>query len=370
MNRRGMSDGGPMARAGCAPFIVLTLPRSRSAWLSRFLTYRDWHCGHDELRHMRQIEDARSWLAQPATGTVETAVAPFWRLARHLRPDVRFVTIRRDPEEVAESIVRCGLASDLDATVRAMRRLDHKLGQIERRTGARSFRFEDLAREEVCADLFEHLLPYRHDSARWAELDRQNVQINVPALNRYVAAHRTQIDRLGAIARQKSLALLSSRRVPDVAGLNVGFEPFRELLRDGAPLIREHIAEVGEHPDNLSRKNLPLLQAIDDAGGMQVTVARSNGRVFGYLITTLGESLEQAGRQWACHTAFYASPDYPGLGLKLQRKAAEGLRARGVHEVAMRAGVRGSGDRVSALYRRLGAEPFGEFYRLELGGAA
>ncbi len=28
------------------PFVVFGLPRSRTAWLSRFLTYGDWVCGH------------------------------------------------------------------------------------------------------------------------------------------------------------------------------------------------------------------------------------------------------------------------------------------------------------------------------------
>lgn len=350
-------------------FLILGLPRSRTAWLSRFLTYRDWICAHDELRHVRQIEDVRSWLAQPNTGTVETAAAPFWRLALHLRPDLRIVTIRRDPEEAAESAVRCGLVSDLDAATKLMRRLDHKLGQIERRVpGVRSYRFEELNDQQTCADLFEHLLPYRFDADWWRKCAAEDVQIDVPALNRYVEAHRPQLDRIAAIARQKSLALLHSRRVSDNGALTVGFESLRSLLRDGERAMREHCAEVGEHPDNWAGKNLAQLQANEDVGRLQVAVARCNGRVFGYLVTAIGDSLEAEGRTWACHTAFYASPDYPGLGLKLQRRAVEGLRVRGIHEVAMRAGVRGAGNRVSALYRRLGAEPFGEFYRLELEG--
>ena len=29
-------------------FIVFAMPRSRSYWLSRFLSYEGWHCGHEE----------------------------------------------------------------------------------------------------------------------------------------------------------------------------------------------------------------------------------------------------------------------------------------------------------------------------------
>lgn len=349
------------------PYVIFCLPRSRSTWLSQFLTFGDWSCGHDELRHARQLEDVRSWLSQPMTGTVETAAAPFWRLAQHFSPDVRFVTIRRDPDEAAASAAAAGYGEGL---ADAFAKLDRKLGQIERRTRCRSFRFDDLVDEQVCADLFEYLLPYKLSHTRWAVFDRKNVQTHATPLIRYVEAHRTQLDRLSAIARQKSLALLNGRRAPDVGGLTIGFEPFRDFLRGGSELIREHIAEVGEHPDNLAGKNLDQLQALDDAGAMQVTVARCNGRVFGYLITVLGESLEAAGRLWACHTAFYASPAYQGLGLKLQRRALEGLRDRGVFEVVGRAGVRGAGERQSVLYERLGFEPFGNYFRIQLGEAA
>lgn len=350
------------------PFLLLGLPRSRTAWLSRFLTYGNWFCGHDELRCMRQLEDVKSWLAQPNTGTVETAAAPFWRLALHLRPDLRIVTIRRDPDEAARSAVRAGLGDDLGLMTALMHRLDRKLGQIERRTGCRSFRFEDLAREDVCADLFEHLLPYRHDAAHWRALDQENVQINVPALNRYVRAHGPQIERLGAIARQRSLALLSSRPIRDKDSLSIQCEPLANLQRDGQALMREHTATVGEHPDNFTSKNFALFQGFEDIGALQVVTARSNGRLFGYLVTVIGPSLEAENRSSACHTAFFASSDAPGLGLKLQRAAAEFLKERGVYEVAMRAGVRGDGDRTGALYRRQGAEPFGELYRLPLIG--
>jgi hypothetical protein len=52
--------------------------------------------------------------------------------------------------------------------------------------------------------------------------------------------------------------------------------------------------------------------------------------------------------------------------MKLQRASLAALRERGVDEVVMRAGHRGSGPRLGTIYRRLGAEEFGNLYRLEL----
>src|SRR5215472_6751131 len=85
------------------------MPRSRSKWLSQFLGYGEWQCGHDELRHCRSLDDVRSWLSQPCTGTVETAAAPFWRLLRAMAPGVRIVTVHRPVAAVAASLRRGGM---------------------------------------------------------------------------------------------------------------------------------------------------------------------------------------------------------------------------------------------------------------------
>lgn len=347
-------------------FLILALPRSRTTWLSEFLSYGDWYCGHDEIQYMRQMEDVKSWISQPKTGTIETSVVPFWRLAFDLNPNLKIVTIRRDPVEAAKSAVSAGLGTDLDSMVKYFKYLDHKLNQIEKRTGCRSFKYEDLTQESVCADLFEYVLPYKHDSERWLTLTNNNIQINTNALVRYVQAYRMQLERLGGIAKQKSIMLMTSSRYRETPEVTLKFESFKNLLTNGKTILQEHCATVGESPDNYITKNLSLLQAYDDIGALQVTVAESNGRIFGYLVTIIGESLESPGRLSGCHTAFYGSTDFPGVGYKLQRKALEGLRSRGVYEVVMRAGVRGSGERISTLYRRMGAEPFGTYYRLQL----
>ena len=49
------------------PFVVLSLPRSRSYWLSRYLSYGGWHCGHEEIRHARTLSDVRGRVGKPLT---------------------------------------------------------------------------------------------------------------------------------------------------------------------------------------------------------------------------------------------------------------------------------------------------------------
>ena len=360
-------------------FVVLALPRSRTTWLSRFLSYGDFHCGHDQARYVRGMEDVRAWLSQDCMGTVETEVARWWRLIRAIRPDTRIAVIRRPVAEVVESALRLDLRGVCDlnreALTAEMNRLDRALDQIERHLpDALSVRFEDLAEEATCARLFEHLLPYRHDPAWWAACAPITLLTDMRALLRYAIAHR---DLLAGAARLALADIRSRRRarhprsLPSPPGLTVREEPFDLAWPAAQALVAEHCALVGEPPDEGTRKNLPVLRHLAAAGALEVVTARRDGEMVGYLVSVLGPSLEAVGRVSATQTTFFASgrSGAVGVGMALQRASIENMRARGVYEIIMRAGVRGAGPRMGALYRRLGAAEFGQLYRLQLGAA-
>lgn len=350
-----------------APFVIFGLPRSRTFWVSRFLTYRDWVCGHDEARHVRAIEDVRSWMAQRNVGTVETAASPFWRL---LAAGIRVAVIRRSVDEVVASTDATGVAIDRDAYVARLRLRSMKLDQIEKRVpGALSVRFSDLAREDACAALFEHCLPYRHDSEWWRDMDAANLQINLPAMMGYACAYAPQLRRAAFICGSEIRSKLGrERKLAELDGMTFQEETLDVVLRDGKVLFREHCVVVGEDPESHLTKNIELLHRLEGFKSLHVMTARCNGRMFGYLASILGPSLESATTKVATQTTFYASKDVPGLGLRLQRAAIAAIEARGgVWDVVQRAGVRGSGSRIGSMYRRMGAVEHGQLYRLRLG---
>ena len=195
------------------PFFVLGLPRSRTFWLSKFLTYREWTCGHEELRHIRSFEDAKSWMTQPFTGSAETALAPFWRL---IPPDTRLVIVRRPVEEVKDSLLRLNLGDggsfDPAALDRLLKRTDAKLDQIAARwPGTLEVSFDALHHETVCAQIFEHCLPYGFDADWWRLVSQFNLQASMPALMRHHKAFGPQLDRFSKIAKQKTLSDLALR---------------------------------------------------------------------------------------------------------------------------------------------------------------
>ena len=346
-------------------FIVLALPRSRTKWLSKFLSYGDWICGHDELQHMRSLDDIATWLTQPHVGTVETAAAPFWRL---LPPAARIVTVRRPVPDVLASLARYGVSGEgVTAIVRAC---DRKLDQIECRVpGVLTVRFDDLAREEVCASVFEHCLQLPHEPTWWRTIRMRHVSGNLAAQVRYCHAFLPQLLKLGRTARQRILADMARPTTPP-DGMTLQEEDIDTWFRDAKPLIREHMIVTGQDVDDYKAKNEPLLRRAAAAGFIQIITARSNGRMFGYLMTLIGPSLDAEDRTEALHLPFFVSKDCPGgLGLKLQRAALEALRKKGINDVFARAGVRGAGPRLGILYRRLGYEEFGTMHHFNLNRA-
>lgn len=343
------------------PFVVFSLPRSRSAWLSKFLSYGPFHCAHDELRHCRSLADVESWLAQPCTGTCETAASPFWRL---LKPGVRVVTVTRPVDEVLASLRRGGLVFE-DAVMRpVLRHHEAKLRQIAARLpDVLTVTFEALRDEATCARVFEHCLGLPHDSAWWQRWAGENVQRNMQEFLRYAIAYAPQTEALRRLARHEMMRRLHRPAVMD--GVTFQREPLRRAFsdRDGIRLMSEECVMLGEQPEAWREMNIPMFQRLEARGNLHIYTARSNGRMFGYLVTALGEAFHARGQVEADQVSFFADPSWPGLGRKLQQASIEDLRARGVTRVLM---FQPDQTRVGLVYRRLGAKQTGQRFVLEL----
>jgi GNAT superfamily N-acetyltransferase len=359
------------------PFVVIALPRSRSYWLSRFLSYGSYECGHDQARYVRSIDDVKAWLAQNFTGTAETAAAPWWRLIRGIRPDAKILVVRRPVQEVVDSLMRLDLKGigtfKRDILTREMERIDRCLNRIEREPNVLSVRFHDLVDEAVCRAVFEFCLPYCHDHDRWQRMAGQNLQGNMAAEMRYCLAFQPILRNAAHTICRQMRRELGARRSSTIECGDVTFqeESLERFWADAQPLFAEHCAAVGEEEGNFLNKNRDLFARLEAAGAWQIVTARSNGRMFGYLCSIVGPSLENAKTITATQTTFFASKDAAGmgLGLKLQKAAIAFARNRGVSEIYMRAGTRGSGPKMGALYRRLGAEPSGQQFKISLGAA-
>jgi hypothetical protein len=298
------------------PFLVLSLPRSRSTWLSRFLTYRQWFCGHEQALHFREIADARSWLAQPFTGSAETGVARWWPILKREFPDTRIAIVRRPVDEVVESLMtlgpKIGVTYNREPLLVEMHRQNRALDQIAKRFPAVSVNYDELATETGCKTIFEHCLGMEWDQKWWKAWNPIKIECDMRQTMRYVTTHQPQLKT----ANQHFLSLVRPRRSWELRSLDSGVvmqvEPFNQFWHDAGDLFREHCETVGETEE--AEFNIPLMRKLDDAGCGHIVTARLNGRMMGYLCSVISPSLKH-GNLTALQTAFFVTKDAAGLKL-------------------------------------------------------
>lgn len=173
------------------PFLIYALPRSRTAWLSYFLTYKDWHCSHDIVTDIHSIQELKDFFSQPYVGSAETGLVEGWELAERLMPQIRRVVIRRSLKDVKASLAKFGINADKD-----IERRSALLTQVTQRPGVLTVTFDDLNTEEGCKKVFEHCLQLPFDHEHWLALKDKNIQVDMEKWLEKLAKNRDGISAL------------------------------------------------------------------------------------------------------------------------------------------------------------------------------
>lgn len=173
------------------PFIIYALPRSRTAWLSTFLTYGDRRCGHDIVVEMPDLKKIQAFFSIPNVGTVETGMVSGWKLVKKLVPDIKMVVIRRPILDVKSSLLKFGLESDEE-----LERRDKLLDEIQAQPDVLSISFDELNYPIFCKEIFEHCLELPFDKRWWVSLKDKNIQIDMKKQMEKIQQVRPQIENL------------------------------------------------------------------------------------------------------------------------------------------------------------------------------
>ena len=172
------------------PFVVFALPRSRTAWMSRYLSYDGrFLVGHDIAARSDSIEGFFRNFDEGLSGTVETGAMMGWRLFREKFPDAPIVTVRRPITDVELSLAQFGVyprEGDLKARAAI-------LDEIEKEPGMLTMSFRDLYSASNRRRVFEHCLRRPWDPHWDAKLAPVNTQIDVVAALKAVAENQNAI---------------------------------------------------------------------------------------------------------------------------------------------------------------------------------
>lgn len=165
-----------------APFLILGLPRSRTAWLSVFLTYGNIVC-HHELVGKHGIDALWSEMQYgdgEFRGNADTLAALYLDEIIQAMPDIRLVVVQRKPSEVVDSM----RAKGFFASEQAIEKLSPYIVKAANLPGTLNVRFEALSEEATLRELQEHIAPGEPwHPWRFEALRDLNVQMSMNALN-------------------------------------------------------------------------------------------------------------------------------------------------------------------------------------------
>lgn len=173
------------------PFLVLGLPRCRTAWLAEFLSMPGRRCLHEPSKTYTGIEDLEAALADDRAAIADSALTLRWRDILRLRPAARIVVMHRPLRDILRSLDTIGLR--LPGTERVLDILERERMALLAHGGVMSVAFEALEREEVCADIFRWCHHAEMPRRRWLQWGGVRVQANVPEMLAIIAGNRAGI---------------------------------------------------------------------------------------------------------------------------------------------------------------------------------
>jgi hypothetical protein len=335
------------------PFVIFGLPRSRTTWLSRFLTYGPWVCCHDALLSLDSVAGLRELLSLPETGLCETGMSFAAPLIRRYFPNCRFVVVRRPLADIEASLSRSpGWEGSRDYLAEEEKRLE----AISAMPGTLTVTFDQLNGMQACQEVFEHCLQLPFDEEWWAALAPQDIQIDMAA----------SVAR--SVERTPQMAALMAEAARLLAPVTIQEESWEAVLRDGQELFAAHYAEADPFPGFAFDPDYGLVGTLAAGGWLQIMTARAAGKMVGYLFFTLEPSIACRSLTFAAQNVFFVHKAFRGAtGLRLHRAAVRALKARGdIYELVLRAGVVASGPKLASLFRRMGAADYGHLFRLRM----
>lgn len=198
-------------------FIICGLARSRTKWLSEFLTYKDHTCGHELAVTFRKPSDYKKYFSNPNVGSAETGVAQGYWLIKEACPDIKTVLVRRKLQDSVDSVLDIDLKGvaiyDKDLLTKHFTYTDRILDKISKEPGVLSTSYEDLKYSQTCKKIFEHCLPYEFDIKHWGSLKNKNIQVDFREHLKYYHENISEINEFKRLCKLEMIQLKRAGKI-------------------------------------------------------------------------------------------------------------------------------------------------------------
>ena len=147
-------------------FLVFAMPRSRSYWLSHFLSEPARECDHDPSIFFTGRDNMSKYLQNPDMAAVDTALLRIWPDVVAAAPDAKYAILTRNMADAERSLMREGLSIDQARTVNR-RHMQDSMDFLASGVSCEVFSFDMLDTEYGCARVWEYCLDKPFNREKW-----------------------------------------------------------------------------------------------------------------------------------------------------------------------------------------------------------
>lgn len=176
------------------PFLIVSLPRSRTFWLSHFLSYGDVRCLHEPSIHFTSLADLAGLLDRPNTGAADPMLTLLWERAKGYRQDLLLIAVRRAVSDVIASGEALGIRDP--GVERLVWKIEAALSEAEKHSDTLAFDYSQLDSEEYCREIFERCTGRPFDLGWWRQWRGRNMQASLVDRARQMHDNRLGIRRV------------------------------------------------------------------------------------------------------------------------------------------------------------------------------
>lgn len=156
-------------------FFIVGLPRTRTSWVSNFLTYKTSFCFHEAIRLCYKIDDMSllfESIDEPNVGDADCRIIEFEDDFRRMFPSAKWVYIKRDIKEVIHSLEKRFEFKESYRDTDFCKNLQKKYDIFEKKYSPLTFKFDELNTVDVCEAIWDYCIPdSRFNYKRWLQLD-------------------------------------------------------------------------------------------------------------------------------------------------------------------------------------------------------
>jgi hypothetical protein len=171
------------------PFFILSLPRSRTAWLAAFLSYSDVNCYHEAIPRAGSLAMLRRWMGEaPIVGNSDCGNILVADKLVAMFPTAKFVVVRRNVSDVCHSLRRIGIPP----RYRDLCDQEKALAKFAAERECMEISFDELESPLVTVQLAKYVLGVEMDMKRALQFSRLRIEVRRDLTARE-SAHYAQV---------------------------------------------------------------------------------------------------------------------------------------------------------------------------------